>query len=192
LGLSAKHPDVRAWKVASLHRVGRHIMGRVTYEEMAGYWPDASGDYAAFMNNLPQGRLLQEVANRRMGWLPDCPRRPGRGDSRPQERVRRRDHGSWRRRVRSGAIQARPDRRVPPGHPPSRPGERAAAVQGSGQAATRRSRRGQEFPDGTVIHRAGSRPMPLPCSRPPRRRRRPLGRRPTRSQPPGRGRQRSP
>jgi dihydrofolate reductase len=45
---------VRAWKVASLGQVGTHIMGRVTYEEMAGYWPDASGEYAEFMNSLPK------------------------------------------------------------------------------------------------------------------------------------------
>jgi dihydrofolate reductase len=53
-GLPAEHPEVRAWKVASLHQVGTHIMGRVTYEQMAGYWPTAAGDYAAFMNNLPK------------------------------------------------------------------------------------------------------------------------------------------
>jgi dihydrofolate reductase len=53
-GLPAEHPDVRAWKVESLRQVGVHIMGRVTYEEMAGYWPNASGEYAEFMNTLPK------------------------------------------------------------------------------------------------------------------------------------------
>jgi dihydrofolate reductase len=53
-GLPAEHPDVRAWKVASLRKVGTHIMGRVTYEQMAGYWPDATGEYADFMNTLPK------------------------------------------------------------------------------------------------------------------------------------------
>jgi dihydrofolate reductase len=53
-GLPAEDPDVRAWKVASLRQVGTHIMGRVTYEEMAGYWPAATGEYAEFMNNLPK------------------------------------------------------------------------------------------------------------------------------------------
>jgi dihydrofolate reductase len=53
-GLPAEHPDVHEWKVASLRRVGTHIMGRVTYEEMAGYWPNETGDYAAFMNSLPK------------------------------------------------------------------------------------------------------------------------------------------
>jgi dihydrofolate reductase len=53
-GLPAEHPDVRAWKLASLRQAGTHIMGRVTYEQMAAYWPTATDDYAAFMNNLPK------------------------------------------------------------------------------------------------------------------------------------------
>jgi dihydrofolate reductase len=53
-GLPPEHPDVRAWKVASLRQVGTHIMGRVTYEQMAGHWPTAAGDYAEFMNTLPK------------------------------------------------------------------------------------------------------------------------------------------
>jgi dihydrofolate reductase len=53
-GLPPEHPDVRAWKVASLRKVGTHIMGRVTYEQMAGHWPSATGEYAEFMNTLPK------------------------------------------------------------------------------------------------------------------------------------------
>jgi dihydrofolate reductase len=45
---------VETWKVASLRKVGTHIMGRVTYEEMARYWPTAAGQYAEFMNTLPK------------------------------------------------------------------------------------------------------------------------------------------
>ncbi len=53
-GLPDEHPDVRAWKIASLGQVGTHVMGRVTYEQMAAYWPDAREAYAPFMNNLPK------------------------------------------------------------------------------------------------------------------------------------------
>ena len=53
-GLPAEHPDVRAWKLASLRQAGTHIMGRVTYEQMAAHWPAATDDYARFMNNLPK------------------------------------------------------------------------------------------------------------------------------------------
>ena len=52
--LPPEHPDVRAWKVASLRQAGTHIMGRVTYEQMAAHWPNAAGDYAEFMNQLPK------------------------------------------------------------------------------------------------------------------------------------------
>ena len=31
-----------------------HIMGRVTYQQMAEHWPNASGEYADFMNKLPK------------------------------------------------------------------------------------------------------------------------------------------
>lgn len=53
-GLPEEHPEVRAWKVASLRQTGTHIMGRVTYEAMAAHWPDASDEYARLMNDLPK------------------------------------------------------------------------------------------------------------------------------------------
>ena len=53
-GLPPEHPDVRAWKVASLRQAGTHIMGRVTYEQMAAHWPAATGDYAVLMNDIPK------------------------------------------------------------------------------------------------------------------------------------------
>ena len=53
-GLPPEHPEVRAWKVASLRQAGTHIMGRVTYEQMAEHWPAATGDYANFMNDRPK------------------------------------------------------------------------------------------------------------------------------------------
>lgn len=52
--LGPEHPDVRAWKISSLRRVGTHIMGRVTYQQMAAHWPSATDEYAAFMNELPK------------------------------------------------------------------------------------------------------------------------------------------
>jgi dihydrofolate reductase len=55
----AGEPDedeaVRRWKVESLHQVGTHIMGRVTYEQMAGHWPhNGPAEYADLMNNIPK------------------------------------------------------------------------------------------------------------------------------------------
>jgi dihydrofolate reductase len=42
------------WKVDRLVKSGAHLMGRVTYGEMAGYWPTSTGPYAAPMNDIPK------------------------------------------------------------------------------------------------------------------------------------------
>jgi dihydrofolate reductase len=54
-GLPDEIEAVRAWKLESLHQVGTHIMGRVTYEEMAAHWPShGPAEYADAMNNIPK------------------------------------------------------------------------------------------------------------------------------------------
>jgi dihydrofolate reductase len=54
-GLPDEIEAVRAWKLESLHQVGTHIMGRVTYEEMAAHWPfHGPAEYADAMNNTPK------------------------------------------------------------------------------------------------------------------------------------------
>src|SRR4029077_13232153 len=54
LGGPGEHPDVTAWKVDRLHEIGLHVMGRVTYKQMATHWPTAQGVYAPFMNDIPK------------------------------------------------------------------------------------------------------------------------------------------
>lgn len=46
--------ELERWKLARIRRAGTHIMGRVTYEQMASVWPTATGDYAAPMNEIPK------------------------------------------------------------------------------------------------------------------------------------------
>ena len=46
--------QLKRWKLERIRRAGTHIMGRVTYEEMATYWPTSSDDYAAPMNEIPK------------------------------------------------------------------------------------------------------------------------------------------
>jgi dihydrofolate reductase len=53
-GGEPEHRDVVARKLDWVTRAGAHAMGRVTYEEMAGFWPTATGDYAAPMNQIPK------------------------------------------------------------------------------------------------------------------------------------------
>lgn len=50
-----EEPDqLKRWKLNRIRRAGTHIMGRVTYEEMAGHWPYSGDDYAAPMNEIPK------------------------------------------------------------------------------------------------------------------------------------------
>jgi hypothetical protein len=39
--------ELQRWKLDRIRRAGTHIMGRVTYQEMASVWPTATGEYAA-------------------------------------------------------------------------------------------------------------------------------------------------
>lgn len=52
-GLGEPDP-LKRWKLDRIRRAGTHIMGRVTYEEMAAYWPTSTDDYAAPMNQIPK------------------------------------------------------------------------------------------------------------------------------------------
>jgi dihydrofolate reductase len=49
-GLLPEDRAVTEWKLDALRSVSTHIMGRVTYQEMAAHWPTATDDYAAPMN----------------------------------------------------------------------------------------------------------------------------------------------
>ncbi len=46
--------ELKRWKLERIRRAGTHIMGRVTYEEMASTWPTSTDDYAAPMNEIPK------------------------------------------------------------------------------------------------------------------------------------------
>jgi len=53
-GGMAEPDELARWKLDRIRRAGTHIMGRVTYEEMASFWPTSSDDYAAPMNDIPK------------------------------------------------------------------------------------------------------------------------------------------
>lgn len=53
-----------AWLVGRLWQAGAHLMGRVTYQGMAGHWPTSAEPYAAPMNQIPKivfSRSLKET-----------------------------------------------------------------------------------------------------------------------------------
>ena len=45
---------LKGWKLDRIGRAGTHVMGRVTYEEMAAFWPTSTDEYAAPMNEIPK------------------------------------------------------------------------------------------------------------------------------------------
>lgn len=49
-----EHEEMVEWKVTSVGEASVHVMGRVTYEEMAAYWPTSGSPFAAPMNDVPK------------------------------------------------------------------------------------------------------------------------------------------
>ena len=46
--------NVKRWILDSVWAAGAHLMGRVTYQEMASVWPTSDSDFAAPMNEIPK------------------------------------------------------------------------------------------------------------------------------------------
>jgi dihydrofolate reductase len=53
-GVPPEDQALKARKVGWLSDAGLHLMGRTTYEEMAGFWPTSDDAYAAPMNDIPK------------------------------------------------------------------------------------------------------------------------------------------
>jgi dihydrofolate reductase len=53
-GLPPEDPALKRRKLEWLHEAGLHLMGRVTYEEMAEFWPNSEDEYAAPTNEIPR------------------------------------------------------------------------------------------------------------------------------------------
>jgi dihydrofolate reductase len=50
----AEDAELVRWKLDRVAKAGAHLMGRVTYQEMAAYWPHSTSPYAAPMNDIPK------------------------------------------------------------------------------------------------------------------------------------------
>jgi dihydrofolate reductase len=53
-GEGSEHEAVKRWILDSVWAAGAHLMGRVTYEEMAAFWPTSTSEYARPMNEIPK------------------------------------------------------------------------------------------------------------------------------------------
>ncbi len=53
-GLPPEDPELTRVKLEWVRQAGAHLMGRVTYQAMASYWPTSTHAYAAPMNEIPK------------------------------------------------------------------------------------------------------------------------------------------
>jgi dihydrofolate reductase len=69
----------KRWILDSVWAAGAHLMGRVTYEEMAAFWPTSKSEYAQPMNEIP--KVVFSKTLQRADW-PET--RIARGDLREE------------------------------------------------------------------------------------------------------------
>jgi dihydrofolate reductase len=74
--MSIDDPEQEEYFVSELSKAGTFIMGRVTYEGMAGFWPTSSHPSAGPMNDIPK-----VVFSRTLPSADDWPARIARGDT---------------------------------------------------------------------------------------------------------------
>ena len=53
-GEGSEDEAFKRWILDSVWAAGAHLMGRVTYEEMAAFWPTSTSEYARPMNEIPK------------------------------------------------------------------------------------------------------------------------------------------
>lgn len=58
--------ELERLSIEQLHEAGGLLFGRVTYELMAGYWPNATGEVADFMNAAPKYVFSRTL--KKSGW----------------------------------------------------------------------------------------------------------------------------
>lgn len=64
----AEGEELTRWKLERVRRAGAHLMGRVTYQEMASYWPHADGAYATPMNDIPKVVFSKTLTDAEASW----------------------------------------------------------------------------------------------------------------------------
>jgi dihydrofolate reductase len=55
--------ELEDWIVDLLGQAGSHLMGRVTYADMAAHWPDSEEAYAQPMNSIPKVVFSRTLKN---------------------------------------------------------------------------------------------------------------------------------
>ncbi len=76
VGSDREHPgmavpedaELKQWKIDRINKAGAHLMGRVTYQEMASYWPQSDDAYAAPMNDIPKVVFSKTLSEAEATW----------------------------------------------------------------------------------------------------------------------------
>lgn len=63
-----------AWKIETISNASLHIMGSRTFNDMASFWPTATGAFAPPMNEIPKAVFSSQAASMLLGKL-----QPGSG-----------------------------------------------------------------------------------------------------------------
>jgi dihydrofolate reductase len=60
---AGRSPDGAEWVLDTVSNAGAHLVGATTYAGWAGYWPGASGPFAAAMNEIPKVVFSDSLAS---------------------------------------------------------------------------------------------------------------------------------
>ena len=64
-------PELGEWGVQQMRAMDTLLLGRVTYDIMAAYWPDAGeeeGEFTALMNDTPKVVISQSLRPEQIAW----------------------------------------------------------------------------------------------------------------------------
>jgi dihydrofolate reductase len=73
--------ELKKWKLDRISHAGAHLMGRVTYQQMASHWPSSKDPYASPMNDIPKIVFSKSLSDAEANWHET---RVARGDLRTE------------------------------------------------------------------------------------------------------------
>ncbi|TDC56920.1 dihydrofolate reductase [Jiangella ureilytica] len=60
--------ELKQWKLDRISTAGAHLMGRVTYQQMASFWQHSDDPYAAPMNDIPKVVFSRTLSDAEATW----------------------------------------------------------------------------------------------------------------------------
>ena len=67
-GVAVPDAELKQWKLDRIGKAGAHLMGRVTYQEMASYWPQSDDLYAAPVDDIPEVVFSKTPSDAEATW----------------------------------------------------------------------------------------------------------------------------